>query len=808
MGAESRSERQSEYTTRYRRLLLAGGVGVSLSLVLIVWAATGSPGSAVVRWLALLPAAAALVYGVIVRAYWPVAETAETSARLADELRQANDALRKQVKDQTAARDLMLALGSTFDRKEILDELVSAITDMLRFDRGLVLVFDEDKNALTFGAYSHAAPDPDNQLRLEQLEFSLVGRQNDPLIGAWIHGQSVLVEEVTPYLKSDFNWVLTMLDLRLFYTIPLTIGDRLKGVLLVDNSPTNLPIAAEQCSLLDALGANLAVTLENARLYYLTDEQLNLRVQELQILSRIDRELNYVLSVERVLNLTLDWALRFTGSHVAAVALVNPDRTQLKFLSGYGYDPVVWEQMKKEPWPLEKGITGRVVRTGEAIVTPDVTVDPDYVAIEASMRSQLAVPLTREDRVIAVITLHSRNLDGFSTGNLDFVQRLAARAAVAIDNANLFDQTRRESQKLELILRSTADAVIVVDEAERLVLINQAALALFKLSPKVTYVGHGFKLLRELTPLYALFDRASGLNQGLIEQVQLSEDRTFHVSIVPAPQVGWSIVMHDVTPFKKTEQLKNELLATTSHDLKNPLGSMLGYLDLIMMTNTLNAQGQEYMKRAQRSISHMRQLIDDLLDMARIESGITLRYTRVHLPTVIRQATEQVMVQVREKAMDISVEVPPNFPPVYADASRLSQILTNLLSNAIKYTPPEGHIWIRAEPLAEYVQVVIQDNGLGIGPEDQARVFDRFYRVRTPETEAIEGTGLGLAIVKSLVEAHGGQIGLESHLGCGSTLTFTLPLGMPPDLESNGSAEPDEGADAGNAADEPHLTNA
>ncbi len=286
-------------------------------------------------------------------------------------------------------------------------------------------------------------------------------------------------------------------------------------------------------------------------------------------------------------------------------------------------------QLKQEPWPLSRGISGRVARQGKLRKSSaDVSEDPDYVEIVPNTRSQFAYPLTREDRVIAVLSLESPELDAFTEANIDFVQRLAARAAVAVDNARLFDETRRERQKLELILSNIADAVIVIGPDEKLVLVNQAALAAFKLPPKHDYTGRSFPDVFEQSALLPLYERAGERGRRLIEELALADGRTLHASLVPAEQVGWIIVTHDITPFKETDKLKNELLATTSHDLKNPLSTIMGYADLISMTNNLNDQGQEYMRRVHGAVSHMRQLIDDLLDMARIESGINLRYTR------------------------------------------------------------------------------------------------------------------------------------------------------------------------------------
>ena len=752
-------------------------IGIAASAVLVAYVLLGGPGHEVVKWLTLIPAlAGVLFYRQTTQAHRLIA----SSTSISDELRQANETLRQQVQDLTKLRDAMMAMGATFDRRAILDELIRVITEIMGFDRGLVLLFDKEKHALTYGAYSHAAPDADGQFLLEQLEIDLDETEDDPLLGPWTQGESLLVEQLEPYLTSHLNWLVTMLDLRLFYSVPLRIGNQFRGVLLVDNSLTHLPIVAEQRKLLDELAAYIAITLENAQLYQLTDEQLTARVQELEILSRIDRELNYTLSVDRIVNLVLDWALRFTASQAASIALVDRETNALRIVAGYGYDATQWQRFQKEAWPLERGITGRVARSGEAENVQDVSQDPGFEEIVPGTVSQLSVPITREDRVLAVLSLESQTQGAFTDANVEFTKRLAARAATAMDNANLFDEMRRERTKLALILSSTADAVIVVGDDGKLVLVNQAALGAFRLPPKENYVGRPFSEVFKFSRLLPLYERALILKQTLIEELTLPDDRTFHVSLVPAPQVGWTIVSHDITPFKETDKLKNELVATTSHDLKNPLGTIMGYVDLIQMTNKLNEQGAEYIHRVHGAVAHMRQLIDDLLDMARIESGIVLRYSKVHLPTLLESINVRFVPQIKDKAMALEVSVPPDLPPVPADEARLSQIMNNLVGNAIKYTPPEGHVWVRAESRDGFVQIAVQDDGMGISPEDQAHVFDRFYRVRTPETDGIEGTGLGLAIVKSLVELHGGKVGLESRLGEGTTFTFTLPLTAPP----------------------------
>ncbi|MEQ8673507.1 MAG: HAMP domain-containing sensor histidine kinase [Aggregatilineales bacterium] len=227
---------------------------------------------------------------------------------------------------------------------------------------------------------------------------------------------------------------------------------------------------------------------------------------------------------------------------------------------------------------------------------------------------------------------------------------------------------------------------------------------------------------------------------------------------------------------KEMDRLKSELIATVSHDLKQPLSVMRGYLDLLQMKNTFDTSSENFVNMIDRSIQNMRQLIDDLLDLAKIESGIDLSLEPVSLNALITEVVETNSSTAIQKSMTVNTDLSENLMMVKGEQNRLHQIFNNLIGNAIKYTPPEGKVDIKMEKRGDSVRVSVQDNGLGISPEDQAHIFERFYRVRRPETESIDGTGLGLAIVKTLIEAHQGTIRLESTLGEGTTFYVTLPL--------------------------------
>ncbi|MEO8392880.1 MAG: ATP-binding protein, partial [Chloroflexota bacterium] len=387
-----------------------------------------------------------------------------------------------------------------------------------------------------------------------------------------------------------------------------------------------------------------------------------------------------------------------------------------------------------------------------------------------------SVPVMREDRVIAVISIEHRRLNAFTDDHLSFVAKLAARAGVAIDNARLYSEAVREREKLSHIVSEIADIVMVIGNDDRVVIINQSGIAALHLPAEDTLIGRPYTEVLENTPVMPVIQQARASRQIMVAEIDLNGNRTYYAELATQPEIGLIVVMHDITPLKQTDELKRELVATVSHDLKQPLSVMNGYLELLQMQQRLDARGENFVRMIARSIEHMRHLIDDVLDLAKIESGIELETRPVVVNQLINDCVDAVRPLADGKSMKLEVNVENSLPELAGDPNRLQQIFSNLVGNAVKYTPAQGKVWISVERLDRNLRFMVKDNGMGISPEDQAHIFDRFYRVRRPETENIEGTGLGLAIVKKLIEAHKGQIGLESSLGEGTTFYVTLPI--------------------------------
>ena len=228
----------------------------------------------------------------------------------------------------------------------------------------------------------------------------------------------------------------------------------------------------------------------------------------------------------------------------------------------------------------------------------------------------------------------------------------------------------------------------------------------------------------------------------------------------------------------RLNKMKSDFVSAVSHELRTPLTSIKGYTTLVR-AGTLGPVTQNQMERLgkiNRHADYLTNLISDLLDIARIESGrVGMNIQSVELPRVIETVADLITPQLREKDLRLEIKVPPQLPTLKADESQLQRVLINLLSNAIRFTPEKGVITIEAAPLESHLKIAVRDTGLGMSRDDLGHLFSEFFRADNPVNQERKGTGLGLVLVKRIIEAHGGEIRVQSELGKGSTFTFTLP---------------------------------
>jgi signal transduction histidine kinase len=232
--------------------------------------------------------------------------------------------------------------------------------------------------------------------------------------------------------------------------------------------------------------------------------------------------------------------------------------------------------------------------------------------------------------------------------------------------------------------------------------------------------------------------------------------------------------MHDITHLKDLDRIKSEFVTTVSHDLRSPLTAILGYVELIERAGPMTAQQEDFIGRVRISVEQIADLVSDLLDLGRIESGLDTSKERTPMAVLTHYALDSFRNRITAKGLRLQTKLQEGLPFVYGDPIRLRQMVDNLLENAMKYTPSNGTIFVEAEAEDDQVILRIRDTGPGIPHQDQPFLFDKFFRAsNTPEDAP--GTGLGLSIVKSIVDQHEGRIWVDSELGQGATFTVVLP---------------------------------
>ncbi|HIP87230.1 MAG TPA: GAF domain-containing protein [Anaerolineales bacterium] len=536
--------------------------------------------------------------------------------------------------------------------------------------------------------------------------------------------------------------------------------------------------------------------------------------EQLATLFEISTSLNASLDIDETLNRVMDSLIQLTGAERGCLMLVD-DNGQLNIEIAHNFD-------RGEELDLSRTVLRIAVEQRQPVLTTNAQMDPRFSAQESvigyGLRSIICVPLQMRERVIGALYLDNRIKTGvFSKEDVALLTAFANHAAVAIENARLYTATDRTlavrvrelttmqqidrelnasldiHRVLELTLswamRATgADAGtlrLLGDEGKPTITVQKGEIPNQIPSPNGAQVTIGrdepamFNGNRIVTPI-----RYKGETIGLMElwrkgERGFSED---HTQFVGRLVDHAAIAIANARLYEQVRQAnlaKSEFVSLVAHELRTPMTSIRGYADMLLkeMVGPLNDQQKQFLQTIRSNVERMRILVSDLQDISRIETGrLRLEIQPTSLADALREALRTVQGQIEAKGQHLSIQVPGDLPTVQADPSRLAQVMTNLLSNAHKYTPEGGQIEVRAWTDGRFVRCAVSDTGIGISPEDQERLFTKFFRADNPIVRDQPGTGLGLCIVKNLVELQGGEIEVESAVGEGTTFTFSIPI--------------------------------
>ena len=323
------------------------------------------------------------------------------------------------------------------------------------------------------------------------------------------------------------------------------------------------------------------------------------------------------------------------------------------------------------------------------------------------------------------------------------------------------------------MLTKIEDGVIITDHDGRLILANRRVRDIFGLGGR-NISGKPVQDVIQNTDLLGLLN-GNNRSGPLRTEVSLEDGRTYYAQLSPISEVGLVVTMQDITHLKELDRIKSDFVNTVSHDLRSPLTAILGYIELIDRVGPVNQLQSEFIDRVQFSVHSITALINDLLDLGRIEAGFDARNELVPVAAIVRYAVEGLISRAKEKNQEIVMAVDENLPDILGNPVRLRQMINNLIGNAIKYTPDGGQIQVIGRLEGKQIILQVCDDGPGIPAADQPYIFDKFYRGSNVLADT-PGTGLGLAIVKSITENHHGRIWVDSASGRGSTFTIVLPV--------------------------------
>ncbi|MBN2548385.1 MAG: GAF domain-containing protein [Anaerolineales bacterium] len=572
--------------------------------------------------------------------------------------------------------EIGIGLTSTLNIKLLLNQILQSATDILNCEAGSLFLVDPQTDELVF------------EVVISPVEAQLTGRRLPP--GSGLVGEAV--ETGKPIIANDAKrrkeWFektdqQTGFDTQDILAVPMRIHDKVIGVIELINKRNGTPFSLADQELLTAYTSQATIAIENARLYTMTDQALAARVEELSVMQRIDRELNASLDIDRAMRITLDWALRQSGVEAGLVGVVQENMVRVMVSQGYTDEMAAYRTESNGDRPcIPVSLSGlsRGIESGQPLcLTASNAPEGERFAILTSGCMQIVVPIRRETDTIGVLLLESAHTENCTEDLISFLTRLSDHAAIAIANAQLYEE------------------------------VTEANLA------------------------------------------------------------------------------KSRFVSFVAHELKNPMASIKGYTELVSggMAGPINEMQSSFLGTVRSNVDRMNTIVSDLNDLTKIQTGnLRLEYKAVGILEVLEEVIRSMRRQIEEKEQKYQLDLPDDLPAVWADPSRLAQILTNLVSNAHKYTPASGEFvvgaqreQVKSEDLGsiDFVHIWVQDHGIGISEEDQKQIFQQYFRTDVAK-EMASGTGLGLSITRSLVEMQGGRIWFNSQLGEGTTFHFTLPV--------------------------------
>jgi len=535
------------------------------------------------------------------------------------------------------------------------------------------------------------------------------------------------------------------------------------------------------------------------------------QTRQLSALLAIAETASQSLNTDKILNDTLDKSLELLGFDVGYIRTLDAGTTNLVVRTARGFSS---PQSLPNVVPLHSpphGLVSTIVfETREPYVSTDIQKDPNFKARtmqREGLMSVVVVPIMSKKRIIGILTIGSRKFHKFSKEEISLLKAFGSQLGAALENSQLYEEVNKSKAYIENLVENAGDAVISTDTGDEILTWNRAAEVIFGYR-KEEAIGQSLSILLPI-------DRSSELEEirnkirltGLIRNLEVRRKRKdgtiIEVALAVSPVqdkdghiIGFLHLAKDITEKKRYEhrlkeldKMKSDFVSNVSHELRTPLTAIKGSVDNMLdgITGPLNEKQGRYLTRIKSNSDRLTRLINDILDLSRIEAGkIDLKSANLSVVQLAKEVADVLRTMAAEKLISLEVTSPDGGVNAWADRDKVTQVLMNLIGNAVKFTPQHGKVSVAVEKNgSQWIQVSVSDTGPGILPEEVNKIFAKFYQIAELGKHKAKGTGLGLAISKALVEMHGGKIWVESEVNRGSIFSFTLPAQQPFDPKSS-----------------------
>jgi PAS domain S-box-containing protein len=508
------------------------------------------------------------------------------------------------------------------------------------------------------------------------------------------------------------------------------------------------------------------------------------RVRQRDYLLNISRALTAQLDLNGVLRLILQSAVDMLGGQAGLVALIDGDGTY-RIRESYGVARPILDQLNP------------ILEEAENLREATTQLERNLVAIAQRVGlgfwQVVSLPLKVGDELLGNLYIFRMMGGEFSNNDRTILQSFADQAAIAVNNARLYQELSQQKRRLDAILESSADGIVIMDPGHHIEMFNHALANLTHITPSEA-IG---KLFEDVLPItnqragesladaeangWPLVDSSATLFvEGDLQRVN---DKRVSIEINFAPLmdregrlVNIIANVRDITRFREADEMKSTFVSVVSHELKTPVALIKGYASTLRRHDAHwdEQTVRDSLQVIEEESDRLAELIDNLLDASRVQAGnFKLAPVELDIDELVVKVVERFRPQSRNHKL--IADIPANLPLVHGDEARLTQVLSNLISNAIKYSPDGGEVRVTGQSMPREVIITVSDQGIGIPIAEQAQLFTRFYRADNAMTRKTQGAGLGLYLSKAIIDAHGGRIWVESDGRKGSRFRFSLP---------------------------------